>query len=119
MTAPIEVRALDACRKYVAAGAEIKRLTKAIGDTLDKCPGTGRQAETEESFRPTHLREWYVHGDRLGEWGFMGCGGPDYKADFKACPHCVLADSLIQERKAARQTYGAAKRFIGKIGKAK
>lgn len=119
MSAAIESRALDACRKYVAAGAEIKRLTRAIADALDACPGTGKHCETEESYRPTHLSDWYKHGDRFNEWAFMGYGGTDYKALFEACPHCVCADQLIQQRKTARQTLGAAKRYIGMIGRAK
>lgn len=112
-------KALAACQKYAQTAALIRSLTRDIGATLDRCPGTGKQSENEESFRPTHLSVWYKNGDLLGEWGFMGVGGPDYKADFRACPHCVAADKLIQERKAARQTWGAAKRQITKIGKAK
>lgn len=119
MSATIESSALSACRKYVTAGAEIKRLTHAISDALGACPGTDSERPTEESYKPTHLSEFYRCGDILGEWGFMGYAGPDYKALFKACPHCVMAHDLIQQRKAARQTLGAAKRFIGMVGRAK
>lgn len=119
MQAHLEARALTACRKYVAASNEITRLTRAIRGALEACPGAPGKQTNDESFSPTHLSEMYARGDIAGEWGFMGYSGPDYQAMFDACPHCVLADQLIQQRKTARQTLGAAKRYVGKIGREK
>jgi hypothetical protein len=117
MSASIELRALVACQKYVAVQGLIRSLTRQIGDALDACPGTNSERPSEESYKPTHLSDFYRRGDIAGEWGFMGYNGPDYLAIFKACPHCVLAHQLIQQRKDARQSFGAAKRQITRLGK--
>lgn len=117
MKLTIEQKALAACREYVRLNVMIRNLTRDIGEALSKCPGTVDAPPSDEAFQPTHLRDWYQKGDLMNEWGFMGGGIPDYKAAFEACPHCVEADKLIQQRKAARLSLGAAKRQITKLGK--
>lgn len=103
-------KALAACREYVRVADLIRSLTGKIGDALTKCPGNGEfDSDVDGDAMPrTHLRAYYRQYDRVRD-----------TAEFRACPYCVAADKLIQERKAARQTWGAAKRQITKIGKAK
>lgn len=117
MKKTIEHRAVLACQNYVRIKAAIAALGREIGEALSKCDYKPEEQGDDCSHQPTHLRRYYAHGDLVGEWGFMGYGGPDYKAEFKACPHCVKAHDLIQQRKAARASFGAAKRQVARIGK--
>ena len=100
-------KALAACRAYVAAIERIRIITGKIGDALHLCPGTGDfDTDTEgEPLKRVHLRTVYGYHDAATN------------AAFRACPHCVLADELVQQRKAARSSLGAIKGQITKIGK--
>lgn len=116
MSASPESRALTACREYVRVSSLIRKLTRDIGTALDGCPGTGEyRGESDESYRTTHLHDYY--GNR--GIALMLDDSSDVKGakEFRACTHCVKANSLIQQRKAARQSLGAAKRQITKLGK--
>ncbi len=111
-----ESKAIAACQSYVRAMTEIRVMTGMIAAALNDCGGATPDTSGDDEYKPTHLKNYYKRGDLAGELGFMGYNGPDYKEEFEACPHCVLADKLVQERKSARQRLGAAKRAISKIG---
>lgn len=113
MKPTIEQKALAACREYVRLNALIRQLTRDIGGNLSLCLGNGQIDTDSEGFGypRTHLREM---------WSWVGVSRENLekaRAEFKTCPHCVKADELIQQRKAARLSLGAAKRQITKIGK--
>lgn len=100
-----EQRAIAACKVYVAATGEVLRLTNQFREALECCPGDG--TFSDEGSPRTHMSTLY-----------RGLRGLEDRLAFKACPHCVLADQLIQQRKSARQSLGAAKRQIAKVGRA-
>lgn len=112
MSKPIESRALAACVAYLSAKKEVESLGRQIGEALSHCSNS-----RFDSSDPTHLSAFYKAGDVAYEYGPYGYSGPDYRAEFEACEYCVKADELIQKRKSARQTFGAAKRQIARIGK--
>jgi hypothetical protein len=101
--------ALAACRAYVRASKAVKALTGQIGDALNRCPGTGDFDYDRGGIDipRTHQREAYQTGLRKAN------------AAMDACPHCAEAHRLVQERKKARLTLGAAKRMITIIGRLK
>ncbi len=106
MSTATETKAIAACQAYVRAMSVIRRLTSQIGDALSACHGNGEfDSDTNGDAMPrTHLRVVYGYHNK------------EETEAFRACQHCVLADKLVNERKSARQTLGAAKRQIGKIG---
>jgi hypothetical protein len=129
-----EQRALHACTDYARLSAEIKRLTRAIGEALDHCPGiegkrlpAGWTIATPEQSRAhdddlTHLKEAYTpdcddsdHGYYEPVARFMT--DPEVREYLSVCPHCLAAHEAIQARKAARKSLGAAKRAITMIGR--
>jgi hypothetical protein len=112
MSKPIESRAVAACVEYLRAKQEVESLGRQIGEALSRCPNS-----RFDSPEPTHLSAFYKAGDLAYEFGPYGYGGTDYRAEFEACDHCMKADELIQKRKSARQTLGAAKRQIARIAK--
>ena len=96
----------EACRAYVAANADIRRLTREIGNALELCPRLKDGSET------THLHDYYDRSNIQRAVG-MGDIAP------LECEHCIKADVLIQKRKAARRRLGVVKAMITKIGKGK
>ena len=102
-------KAIEACKVYVLRSMDIKRLTSAIGNALSNCPGkNGKllrwdyEAEADETHLAAAYRRQAVEGGAI---------------DFMGCAHCAEAHSLITERKHARQSLGAAKRWIAKLGR--
>lgn len=105
-----------ACAEYVQANAEIKRLTRLIWIQMSNC----REAKAKEAGEDPEyslvdccLPEYYLMANAARAAGYYGEGGYE-SID---CDFCSEADRLIQQRKKARQTLGAAKRQITKLGK--
>lgn len=106
-----DAKAMEACRAYAKASDDIKRLTKEIGSALTNCNGVNGKlwdfcGRDEDE---THLNAHYrlanadlQHGER---------------SPLEDCEHCAKAERLIRDRRHARQSLGAAKRFITRIGK--
>lgn len=102
----------SACAAYVQANAEIKGLTGAIRTQFYLCmrakaKASGRDPIEMEpclpAFYKSVMTEIYTQGDE--------------QQDILDCPFCLEANRLIQQRKKARQTLGAAKRQITVLGK--
>lgn len=110
MKLSIEQKAINACKEYVRTSEDIRRIGREIGDALIACLVNSKR-------EVTHLSDYYRNLDKASEWAFMGIGGVDHEAEFLACPHCVLANKLIQIRKSARRRLGQVKAQITKIGK--
>ena len=109
-------RALKACQDYEYWQYQIRRLGNEIGGNLSLC------LVDDISGRRTHLSqvyEGYIEVDPFS--------GPEriyYDPDEvvkrlteSGCKYCLAAHYLIQERKRARQKFGAAKRWIVQLGK--
>jgi len=128
----MSAKALQYCVEYARLSAEIKRLTKAIGEALDQCPGeNGKRHSTElEDGRivyggdedPTHLKAAYTP-ETVGDY----YSGPEQEwlSDEQirehlagVCPSCLAAHDAIQRRKVARKSFGALKRSITATGRA-
>lgn len=99
-----------ACLEYDHCASEIARLTRAIGDALSGC------ARAAEPGGENHLTDAYATID----------DGPDNvrflsdveQAELLApCPACARAHELIQQRKAMRIRWGAAKRRVRAIAR--
>lgn len=106
----------SACAAYVQANFEIGRLTRLIGIQINYCRETKAKAAGEEpeySAIPHCLPDYYRDRNAMLNVGWMAC---DEVAPLD-CPFCLEADRLIQQRKKARQTLGAAKRQITVLGK--
>lgn len=107
-------RAVAACLAYVRHSAVVKAATEAIGRSLDECPGVeGRRrrpvlSEGYDPADPTHLGAYY-ESTRIEPGQGAVLDVPD---DVTECPACSRAHQLVQERKAARQELGKAKRAI-------
>lgn len=126
-------KALKACADYARLSAEIKQLTKAIGDHLDFCRGVnGKRASVEledgrivyvgDDHDETHLKGAYT--PTITEPTYYSEGETRYLSDkqirerLACCPACFAAHEAIQARKAARKSLGATKRFITMLGRA-
>lgn len=114
-------KAVAACVAYAKAQAEVKRLTDAIGEALEACRLAHIAKYPDEWTAPgwdSHLSQAYAP-DHESDYGpdYMA---PDEQEAFLAekCPHCLAAHHAIQQRKAARKAFGAAKRYVGSIGRA-
>lgn len=108
-------KAFEACRAYFKANDEIDRLTKAIGSTLSNCKGVKGKLHDLFNYEEdeTHLKAHYRLAGALGE-GYFHYGD---KCPLEDCEHCAKAERLVRERRKARQSLGAAKRWIVRIGK--
>lgn len=135
--------AVEACRRYEGAAADVARLTKEIGDALKECPTLDPETRFADEFGPmpgnwTHLKAVYKavvprepddayrttpdYAGRLfaGDEAMPAADIPGFPGDPPAdmsCPHCLKAHRAIQERKAARQRLGSAKRYVRSVGK--
>ena len=106
--------ALAAAVKMVQVRNEVDSLTRQIRESLDRCPGVVDAAHEDDSLNALlmpatepHLRVYYRHTVAAGQAGYSGkVKGAD---EFLACPHCVAADKLIQQRKEARRRLGRAR----------
>jgi hypothetical protein len=116
-------RAMEACRNYVHWQQEIKRLTGEIAFALAKCPGIKGTLLVDLSANgdETHLADvyrGYTEDDPYGpeQRYYSEEEAVEY---LSVCEHCLSAHRSIQERKVARQKFGAAKRWIVRTGKGK
>ena len=107
----IEQRAIAACRDYVLFNAEIKRIGKEIGHALTACGVDNGNAVD------THLSIYYANRKAEFADSFFFDGRVDGQDEFEACPHCVLADQLVQQRKTARIALRTVKASITRLGK--
>lgn len=103
-----ETKALAACRNLVSRVAEVKRLTRVIGDSMDACQDHG-----------SHLWAAYSHevDEEYGERLYLE--PHDQEEILSKCPACKNAHEAIQLRKAAKRHVASAKRAITRIGKSK
>jgi hypothetical protein len=106
-----------ACVAYVRANTEIRRITRLIGIQISNC----REAKAREVGEdpevcsiPHCLPDYYRNLGIMRDCGWIGCG----QVPPIECVFCAETDRLIQLRKDARQTLGAAKRQITILGKA-
>jgi hypothetical protein len=101
-----ETKALTACRNLVSRVAEVKRLTRVIGDSMQSCPDGGR-----------HLTEAYAC-DVDEEYGGLLYLEPNEQEEvLSECIACKTAHEAIQLRKVAKRYVASAKRAITRIGK--
>lgn len=124
--------ALELVARYSALTKEIKEITKAIGDSLAKCPGvSGKRLIEEDGWRinpievdnknrekDLHLWVWYQ--PETVDDGFM-CPTLSWDqpiADIHGveCPHCFAAHEAVQLRKIKRSQLGAVKRSMTRWG---
>lgn len=117
-----EQHAQAACRELVAANAEVKRLSKLIGESVGNCPLLLEPAEYGPKGPATHLSKAYaaeeVENDHYSgihkEWLALA----EVLEILSECPHCLAAHEAIQLRKVARLRLGRARRAVTMIGKA-
>ena len=110
-------RAVAACLAYVRHTAVVKAATTAIARSLDECPGVAGRRRLGvlhgeglqfDSTDPTHLGAYYESVKiEPGQGAVL-----DVPDDVAECPACSRAHRIVQERKAARQDVGKAKRAL-------
>ncbi len=122
-------RAIAAVIRYERAASELSRIKKSIVTELEKCPitieaysdsgmesyGRGSSILWDGTRPNTHLHRALTAGldseeitDQLTGWDEDSEG---------ACPRCLEAWRLIQNRSEARKEAGVAKRLIRALGK--
>jgi len=136
-----------ACRRYAELAAAVDKATREIGDALVGCRGMAQFPLNNLAGGGTmHLTVAYsliVTEQHPSGWGseyrppseeeideFLSNPDLDFdnadtasekfdasKIDSLACPHCLKAHQLIQQRKALRIQFGAAKRAVRQVGK--
>jgi hypothetical protein len=116
-----EQRALVACRELVAATAEVKRLSRLIGEGLSTCPMAIAAVEYGPKGPATHLSNAYaaeeVENDNWGGTHKEWASRAEVLEILSECPHCMAAHEAIQARKVARQRLGKARRAVSMIGR--
>lgn len=127
-----EQKALQAAIRYEKASAQVKALTRSIGEELKECPTTKLAEQAWQQFGGniyvskssgkvmTHL--WGAFNEEMeGPYGAVRLSEgeiTDYLQDDETgCPHCLRAWELIGERKAARKALGKAKLSLRAIAK--
>lgn len=126
-----EQKALKACGNYARLSAEIKHLTRVIGDRLSGCLGvdghlklpdwaSAGEAMEYRKEDETHLKQAYRGEvvDDAWEPYLRHYSAAELTEQLSVCPHCLAAHIAIQQRKAARKSLGSAKRSITMIGRA-
>ncbi len=125
-------KALTAVIRYEQAASSVKAITPNIGLAIARCdiyrlagevdfPGKDTQALWDGKYVKTHLWQAYnetTDADCYHEERRLNDGEQEEYLRDADCPHCLEAWRLIQRRKDARKTLGAAKRAIRQIGKA-
>ena len=125
-----EWKASKACADYARLSADIRRLTREIGDRLSGCLGVeGRlklpdcasagEAMEYQKGDETHLARAYRGEVVDGVWEpyLRHYSASELVEQLSVCPHCLAAHEAIQARKAARKSLGSAKRAITMIGR--
>lgn len=120
-------KAIAACIAYARAGADVARLTKVIGEALNACATAHLEKYAGCVTNGEYPPEWESHLKQAYEFeeddDYFGDSRRVYmdaeeQAEFLAqCPHCLAAHTAIQQRKEARKKFGAAKRYVGSIGR--
>lgn len=125
-------KVIEAVVRYELAAQRVKSLSNGIGEALDRCPISveansdvtpwqTRESLSDGARVKTHLWQAYhetTDADapypperRLNDWEQQ-----EY-LDEAGCPHCMEAWRLVQHRREARKSFGAAKRAIRTLGK--
>lgn len=119
----------DACSEYAKASADVRRLSKVIGDALSAChsaqePVLQEVDGVEVLDSVDHLKMAYAMDKEPADSGY---GYQLYFANHDGdvggylqgrCSHCYAAHMAIQERKESRRRLGVAKRRICILGRA-
>ena len=124
-----------ACTEYAKASAEVRRISRVIGNALSACAVEQIDAYAKdypngyfgEPNIVNHLKLAYEmdkERDGCGRYEKYFVNHEDDVEGYllEQCPHCYTAHMAIQERKKARQVLGVAKRrisFLGKLGQIK
>jgi len=122
---------LKICAEYERSAQLVSDLTKKIGAALQACPITGLAHESDFPGPDTqklwdgdkvkhHLWQAYhettdadcYHWERR-----LNLGEQEEYLREADCEHCLAAWRLIEDRKAARKAFGAAKRSVRAIGR--
>jgi len=126
--------AIKLVHQYSTLTKQIKALKASIGDNMDKCKGfSGKrgtlgeilcfnQPRIEDSRgreKDVHLWTWYTP-EVIEETQYTD-GGLVYQEITAAthgaeCQHCYAAHLAIQERKAARKSFGSVKAAMTRLG---
>lgn len=114
-----ESRALAACRELVASQAEVKRLSKLIGEHIGACPLLASPIEYGPNGPITHLSMAYSAEEVEDDDGWGHSTHKEWNSQYLLddCPYCTAAHLTIQERKAARKRLGYARRAVTMIGR--
>lgn len=111
----------DACVEYAIAAAEVRQLTKVIGDPLNRCLRVlAWEAEGIESMCIVPQPEecltvhWRIVLERGGDGEAREAPEMPY---VDMCDSCQLRHSRVRERRTARQRLGVAKRSVEAVGK--
>ncbi|MES2262139.1 MAG: hypothetical protein V4724_26765 [Pseudomonadota bacterium] len=116
MAAP-EQRAIAACRALFSAKAEVDRLSRRIGESLNACPMM-QDIEYGPNGPITHLSLAYAAEDVENDHGWGGTHKEwNNQHLLDDCPHCLAAHNAIQERKLAKKRLGVARRAVTMIGR--
>ena len=121
--------ALKACADYARLNAEIRTLTKAIGDALHYCKGVrGTCGVGADGMKygdhddPTHLSHAFesdIEEQEYGEGRRVWMEEAEIREYlYEQCACCLKAYEFVLERKAAKKQLGIVKRAIGNIGRA-
>ena len=120
-------RALAAIVRFERASRAVTAATKAIADALAKCAASSIVRLDEpwpirdsDGNPRTHLWE-ALNLKQIGDHGYLERLGEEERRvhlEYSGCPHCLQALDLIEQRKAARQELGIAKRALRSIGRA-
>lgn len=109
-----------ACIEYARARAAVGTASKKIGDALAACADDQYDKLDPDCWHLSnpveHLKMAYaLSNDENGVYHANHDGDPaEYLAG--VCQHCLSAHHAVQERKQARQRYGAAKRRVAFLG---
>lgn len=114
-----------ACIEYAAAGAEVRRLGKLIGEHCTACyeAQCGTHPEGPASPPIDHLELAYAMENAPCDSGHgyqrIHSNHDDDVEGYLAelCPHCLAAHKAIEQRKEVRKRFGIAKRRISILGR--
>lgn len=118
-------KALELVGRYARLARQIKDCKRRIGEHLDLCHGLDgkrlemdkygclvhqRDTDNKNRDKTTHLWHWYQ--PETVDDGFMNPTLVWVEVgvlEAEQCPHCYAAHLAIQERKAARKSFGSVK----------
>jgi hypothetical protein len=118
-------KAIKACADYARLNAEVRQLTKSIGDVLRYCKGVrGTCGVGEDGMQygahddVTHLKDAFT-GDVDDEGHKVWMTDAEIREYlYENCGCCLKAYEFVLERKASKKALGSVKRAIGNIGRA-